>query len=403
MKKNLCALVLASFQLLRLQAFAQGSLTPPAGPAPTMKSLDQIASTGTAINDTNTPGDSTDTYIISSPGSYYLTGNLNGTPGKNGILISSDDVTVELNGFVVACGVAGQSSVSGVIDSGSHRNLAIRNGTIRGWGIGNVNLNSNNVELRNLRLTSGQSDGTFATGDGVSARSASKLLIIDCLASNNAGDGFATGINASGINCSATGSVLSGFSGSGTTLSHCSADTNGIGFFIFGAGNLSHCSAVSASGQSTGIILGPDSVAPDCVASGNGGDGFSLNGRNHLTHCVANGNGQGINAGTGSTVTACTASSNTGNGIIFTSDCVITNNNANLNGGNGFESSGSLNRIDSNAATSNTGHGFVWGNDYLVRNTAFANTGGDYTPTPGTGNSGPRQAASSATNPFANF
>ena len=35
---------------------AQGSLTPPGAPAPTMKSLEQIASTGIAVNATNTPG-----------------------------------------------------------------------------------------------------------------------------------------------------------------------------------------------------------------------------------------------------------------------------------------------------------------------------------------------------------
>ena len=77
-----------------------------------MKALDQIASTGTAISDTNTPGDSTDTYVISSPGSYYLTDNLNGTSGKNGILINSNDVTIDLNGFVIICGVPDRAALT---------------------------------------------------------------------------------------------------------------------------------------------------------------------------------------------------------------------------------------------------------------------------------------------------
>jgi hypothetical protein len=57
-------------------SFGQGSLTPPGAPAATMKSLDQIASTGIALNSTNTAGDANVHFIISQPGSYYLTGNL---------------------------------------------------------------------------------------------------------------------------------------------------------------------------------------------------------------------------------------------------------------------------------------------------------------------------------------
>src|ERR1700754_2714830 len=40
-------------------AFAQGALAPIAPPNPSMKALDQIASTGTEINATNTPGSAT--------------------------------------------------------------------------------------------------------------------------------------------------------------------------------------------------------------------------------------------------------------------------------------------------------------------------------------------------------
>src|SRR5258708_28107120 len=62
--------------VLPQRACAQGSLTPPGTPAPTMKSLDQIASTGIAINATNTPGDPSNEAVISAAGNDYLTGNL---------------------------------------------------------------------------------------------------------------------------------------------------------------------------------------------------------------------------------------------------------------------------------------------------------------------------------------
>src|SRR4051794_19207170 len=76
-----------------VSCFGQGSLTPPPGlPAPIMKSLDQIEAR-TIVNATNTPGDATNTFIISTPGSYYLTGNIMGASGKHGISILANNVT----------------------------------------------------------------------------------------------------------------------------------------------------------------------------------------------------------------------------------------------------------------------------------------------------------------------
>src|SRR3954451_7441888 len=87
--------------------FAQGSLTPPAGPAPTMKTLDQVEAR-TIINATKTPGDPTNQFIISAPGSYYLTGNITGVSGKNAISINASNVAVDLNGFTITgTGLAG--------------------------------------------------------------------------------------------------------------------------------------------------------------------------------------------------------------------------------------------------------------------------------------------------------
>ena len=42
-----------------------------------MKTLDQVEAR-IIVNATNTPGDGTNSYIISAPGSYYLTGNIAG-------------------------------------------------------------------------------------------------------------------------------------------------------------------------------------------------------------------------------------------------------------------------------------------------------------------------------------
>ena len=101
---------------------------PPGPPAPLMKTLDQVEPR-IPIDGTHTPpGASDELFRISAGGSYYLTANLNGVSGKNGIVIAASGVTLDLNGFDVA-GVTG--SGSGIKSLASLENIRVCNGRVR--------------------------------------------------------------------------------------------------------------------------------------------------------------------------------------------------------------------------------------------------------------------------------
>ena len=118
---TLCVLV-GVWPAAGMPAWGQGGLAPSRPPAAIMKSLDQV--------EPCTPISSLP-YPITVSGCYYLTTNLVGVSGTNGITISADNVTIDLHGFTLD-GVPG--SLNGVLIDGSRTNLAVSNGVIRDWG-----------------------------------------------------------------------------------------------------------------------------------------------------------------------------------------------------------------------------------------------------------------------------
>ena len=179
--------------------FAQGSLTPPGAPAPTMKSLDQI--------EPRTPISSAP-FIINSPGSYYLTTNLTGAASGSGITISANNVTVDLNGFTLQ-GVP--SSQAGIYLSGTSTNVTVRNGAISGWGghgvyFGDYGNASQNLVLEHLTVS--------ANGDGIYG---ANCIVQNCQSSDNSNFGIY---------------VAPG------TVSHCLVqNNNGCGIYVNGPGS----------------------------------------------------------------------------------------------------------------------------------------------------------------------
>ncbi len=136
MKKKLhrlAALTAVTCFLTPTGVLAQGALTPPGAPAPTMKTLSEIEPRR-SISQADLSA--TGYYTITQPGSYYLTENITGSNANffGVIWINSADVTLDLNGFTVSqTSTAGSFFVNGIYVSASAvANLTIRNGTLRG-------------------------------------------------------------------------------------------------------------------------------------------------------------------------------------------------------------------------------------------------------------------------------
>ena len=194
-KAKVLAGVLILVGILGFSIFAiAGSLEPSGPPGPTMKTLDEVE-----------PGKpiSSVPYIISEPGSYYLSGNAQATSNLfSGITIWADNVTLDLKGFaLIGEGTAGKH---GVIVEGDHKNIKICNGTVRGWGGNGVDISSvANGRLENLRASDNGVCG-LRLGEGGTVK--------DCAAKSNGGNGIETNTCCTITDCAAMHNEAAGFS-----------------------------------------------------------------------------------------------------------------------------------------------------------------------------------------------
>jgi parallel beta-helix repeat protein len=354
--------------LLPLTQALAGPLDPPAGPiAPTHKTLSEVEPR-TAVNAANTPGIGTNLFKITQPGSYYLTGDIQGVPSKCGIEIAADGVSLDLNGFDLV-GVPGSLDGVRVTKIGAD-NVAISNGGVRLWGEDGIDAafpgSAIGATITAIRAYSNGFSGIRASSNVVITRctayanfdhgitATQAATIIDCCVSENTGDGIRAGEGSTIVSCT-------------------SYDNDSIGVRCFPDCTVTACTSIR---NSTGIDAG--GTISNCTAAKSTFNGISARADTAVSACTARDNGNnGIIAAERCTITGCTVSLSTFNGILATSNCRITDNNCTSNASfnAGIRVNGARNHIEGNTCTSN-GRGIdarVAGN-FIARNTLSGNT-----------------------------
>lgn len=115
-------------------------------------------------------------YSITASGTYRLTGNLTVTSGADGIDVSADNVTIDLNGFAII-GVSG----SGTGIKSTNNQVTVRNGTVTGMGGAGISLGGTNATVT----------GVHSVGNGgAGIVIGSSSLVTDSTVSGNQGVGI---------------------------------------------------------------------------------------------------------------------------------------------------------------------------------------------------------------------
>lgn len=286
-----------------------------------------------AVDSKNTPGSGKVLFRINKPGSYHLTGNITGVPGKAGIEIASSNVSLDLRGFTLQ-GKAQSLEGIRIPVSSTLENVTVSNGAITQWGkdgLALINMEGDETcVVEATVITHIQSSRNLGVGIRVTGGS----VVRDCTALFNGGAGVVAGENSTIERVTATGNT-----GEGIWLS---------------SGVARGCT--SRENQSNGFTLTGSGLIVDSTASGNKKTGFESSFSGVISHCNAEANsGWGFLIGANGRIENSSARRNLLGGIRATTGYAsILSNTVGFNLGQaatGIVSFGGHNRIEGNHVT----------------------------------------------------
>jgi len=244
---------------------AQGSLTPPGAPAPTMKTLQQVEP---RVPISSAP------FTISQPGSYYLTTNLT-VSGGDAITIATSGVTLDLNGFTISSTTNPASGTAVLINDGL-RDITIQNGHIRGGVTNNGSgtfsgpgfgegISFSGAAPRNVRLNGVSVSGCRYSGINVGLSESS--TVENCVVQTVGGYGIAANTIRGCVTLDCGGTAIYGQQVSDSRGE--SAGGNGLS-----AGTAQNCYGSSSSSGGTGLSA---QTAQNCYGVSSSGYGLFAN------------------------------------------------------------------------------------------------------------------------------
>lgn len=248
---GLCLLVVAAVS----GVIEGGTLDPPGPIGPSMKSLDEVEP---RIEVNALPGSATAVRVISQPGSYYLTADVEGETGKHGIVIDSDNVSLDLNGFSVVSNVANTLDGITVTNSIAY-NIEVKNGRVVYWYEDGIDL----LAVEHARISNVES--SWNTLDGIRVGRGS--TITDCVSTDNNGDGIRVD-GALVTRCNVYNSGADGVETAGDSYIHDNVlFANWIGVHATGSRNRIDSNQITQSNTPLDIDLGNNLIVRNTIYS----------------------------------------------------------------------------------------------------------------------------------------